>query len=74
MCLFGLGVVVIRTIALKLYAWHRSGEQPHHVRACLPADHPNAYAIVGLEYFLMDQNLSMMGAPHRSLHEGAPHS
>ena len=28
------------------------------------ADHPSAYAIVGLEYFLLDQNLSMLGAPH----------
>ena len=31
---------------------------------CGHADHPSAYAIVGLEYFLMDQNLSMLGAPH----------
>ena len=33
---------------------------------CGHADHPSAYAIVGLEYFLMDQNLSMMGALHSS--------
>ena len=34
---------------------------------CGPADHPSAYAIVGLEYFLMDQNLSIMGARHTAL-------
>jgi hypothetical protein len=27
------------------------------------ADHTDAYPILGLEYFIMDQNLSLMGAP-----------
>ena len=37
-------------------------------------DHPSAYAIVGLQYFLMDQNLTLMGARHpkhaRQIKEG----